>query len=296
MPLPSLAIRDRTLAGVALTTAAYGLFSCQDAAIKLLVAGFSVWQVLFFRSITVVVCCVAVGGPDVLRQAARSRVFGAMLWRSFVILAAWLCFYTAARTLQLAELTVIYFAAPVIVMVLAIPLLGESVPLVRWVAVLTGFAGVYVACDPSKLGFSLPIVLVLAAAFLWALAIILMRKTALDEKTIVQMVLNNASFLVIAGLPMTFLWQTPDLFDLSLLIGAGLVGGAGQFLLFEGMKRAPATVIAPFEYTSLIWAFTLGYLIWGDATRREVVLGAVLIVGAGLIVIAESAVRRTKPA
>jgi drug/metabolite transporter (DMT)-like permease len=284
--------RDRVLAGILLTSAAYFLFSAQDAAIKLLVATMSVWQVMFFRSVVVLGGCLVIGGPKLFVDSVRSPIVTAMLGRSVLILSAWLCYYTAARDLQLAELTTIYFAAPVIVTVLAIPILGEHVPIVRWVAVLTGFVGVYVACDPTSVGLTLPIVLVLAAAFLWALSIVLLRKMALRERTMIQLVLNNAFFLFVSIGPLVWLWRTPDGMQLALLAGVGALGGVAQFMLFDGMKRAPASVLAPFEYTSLIWAFALGYLIWNDLPREAVFYGAILIVGAGLIIIASERFRR----
>lgn len=277
--------RARVLGGIALTSLAYLLFSFHDAVIKLIVVSFSVWQILFFRSLTILAGCLIFGGGTLLRETLSSRVIRPMFLRSFLILSAWLAYYTAAKDLQLAELTTIYFAAPVIVTVLAIAMLGEKVSLMQWLAVLTGFIGVFIACDPANLGLSLPILLVLFAAFAWGLSIVLLRKIAMREKTTVQMMLNNGFFLVTAGIPMAFVWQTPDLPGALMLAGAGVIGGGAQFCLFEGMKRAPASVIAPFEYTSLVWAFVLGYLIWGNVPRNEVFVGAALIFAAGVLII-----------
>ncbi len=286
--------RDRVFAGILLTSVAYALFSSQDAAIKLLVEGISVWQVLFFRSAVILAGCGTAGGLALFRQTVRSSIVKPMLLRSFLILAAWLSYYTAAKHLQLAEMTTIYFAAPVIVTILSVFILKEEVPLLRWAAVAIGFVGVFIACDPARLGISLPIALVLAAAFLWALSIVLLRKIALQERTLIQLVLNNAFFLVIAGVPMILFWKTPDLGELALLLIVGFLGGLAQFTLFEGMKRAPASIIAPFEYTSLVWAFIFGYLIWQDVARPEVFVGAALIISAGLIIIGSEHFRRRR--
>jgi drug/metabolite transporter (DMT)-like permease len=285
--------RQSVLTGILLTSMAYLLFSSQDAAIKLLVTEITVWQILFFRSVTVLVGCGIIGGAKIYGQSARSPIVKAMLLRSFLTLVAWLCYYTAAKHLQLAELTTIYFAAPIIVTVLSIFLLGEKVPAFRWAAVLLGFAGVFIACDPTHLGLSVPVLLVLTAAFFWGLAIVLLRKIALQERTLIQLVLNNAFFLVIAGVPLLHLWRTPDPAALALLIAVGVLGGSAQFLLFEGMKRAAASIIAPFEYTSLLWAFALGFIIWNDVPRTEVFIGAALIVCAGLIVVASERLRKS---
>ena len=286
--------REKVMAGIALTSSAYFLFSLQDASIKLLVAGISVWQVLFFRSASILAGCALIGGRRLFIESARSPILVPMLLRSFLVLSAWLCYYSAAAFLQLAELTTIYFAAPIIVTVLSIPLLGEKVPPLRWFAVLLGFAGVFVACDPSRLGLSVPVLLVLASAALWALSIVLMRKIAEQERTMVQLLLANVFFLLIAGPPLFALWRTPDPGEIALLVAVGVLGGGGQFLLYESMKRAPISIIAPLEYTSLVWAFALGLAIWGDMPRREVFVGAAVIIAAGLILVAGE--RRRRPA
>ncbi|RUV50821.1 hypothetical protein EOB77_13485 [Mesorhizobium sp. M7A.F.Ca.MR.228.00.0.0] len=135
-----LETRERVLAGILLTGAAYLLFSTQDASIKLLVVGMSVWQIMFFRSIAILGACAAIGGRQLFADTMRSPIVRPMLVRSAFTLAAWLCYYNAARSLQLAELTTVYYAAPIIVTVLSVFLLGEKVPMLRWLAVLIGFA------------------------------------------------------------------------------------------------------------------------------------------------------------
>ncbi|MER8827103.1 DMT family transporter [Mesorhizobium sp. M0938] len=287
-----LETRERVLAGILFTGAAYLMFSMQDASIKLLVVGMSVWQIMFFRSVTILIACAAVGGRRLFEDTARSPIVKSMFVRSAFTLAAWLCYYNAARHLQLAELTTIYYAAPIIVTVLSVIMLGEKVPLLRWLAVLIGFAGVFVACDPARLGLSMPVLLVLAAALLWGIAIVLMRKTAMAERTMIQLILNNFYFLVFSMLPALLLWQMPDWGQVLLLISVGALGGVAQCLLFEGMKRAPVSIVAPFEYTSLVWAFALGFAIWGDMPRHEVFLGAALIFAAGLLIIGNEHFRK----
>jgi drug/metabolite transporter (DMT)-like permease len=292
MSVMTLETRERVFAGILFVSLSYFLFTVHDAVIKLLVVAIPVWQVLFFRSVTILAGCLIFGGRPIFAEAARSPIVRPMFLRSFLIMTAWLCYYTAARDLQLAELTTIYYAAPIIVTVLSIFLLNEKVPLFRWGAVAVGFLGVFIACDPANLGFSLPVLLVLAAASLWGLSIVLMRKIAMQEKSIVQMVLSNGFFLVSTGLPLFYFWTTPTLREAGLLVGAGALAGFAQFTLFEGMKRAPASVIAPFEYTALVWSFLLGYLIWGDVPRSGVFVGACLIIGAGLVIVASEHFRR----
>ncbi|RWB19435.1 MAG: DMT family transporter [Mesorhizobium sp.] len=284
--------RERVLAGILFTAAAYFLFSAQDASIKLLVVGMSVWQIMFFRSITVLVACGAIGGRKLFADTASSPIVKPMLVRSAFTLAAWLCYYNAARSLQLAELTTIYYAAPIIVTVLSVLILGETVPLLRWVAVFIGFAGVFIACDPTRLGLSLPVLLVLTAAVLWGIAVVLLRKTAMQERTMIQLVLNNFYFLLFSAVPALIWWRMPDGLQLMLLASVGALGGVAQFMLFEGMKGAPVSIVAPFEYTSLVWAFALGFAIWDDVPRAEVFIGAALIIGAGLLIVGNEHFRK----
>ncbi|PBB93341.1 EamA family transporter [Mesorhizobium sp. WSM3864] len=284
--------RERVLAGILFTAAAYFLFSAQDASIKLLVAGMTVWQIMFFRSVTILAACGAIGGRTLFADTVNSPIVRPMLVRSAFTLAAWLCYYNAARSLQLAELTTIYYAAPIIVSVLSVVMLGETVPLLRWAAVFVGFVGVFIACDPARLGFSLPVLLVLAAALLWGIAVVLLRKTAMQERTTIQLVLNNFYFLLFSAVPALIWWRMPDASQLMLLMSVGALGGVAQYMLFEGMKRAPVSIVAPFEYTSLVWAFALGFAIWGDVPRTEVFTGAALIVGAGLLIVGNERFRK----
>ena len=280
-------------AGIGLTVLAYFFFSFHDALIKWLVVTLPVSEVLFFRSVFIVALALGRGRGALLQRAMTTSAKGPLLFRGVIILAAWLCYYTAARSLQLAELITLYFAAPILMTVLAIPLLGERVTAGRWAGVTLGFVGVLVACDPVGAGFSLPMLLVLIAAALWAYALILVRRIAREEGTLLQMLYGNGFFLLATGGMMPFLWQPPTPGELGLALGVGLFGAGGQFALFEALRRAPASVLATFEYTALLWAFLLGFLLWGDVPRAAVFWGAALIVLSGLLVIVTE--RRPRP-
>ncbi|MGO4437322.1 DMT family transporter [Rhizobium sp. RAF56] len=271
--------------GILLTGFAYMLFTAHDAAIKLLVATIPVWQILFFRSVTILAGCFLFGGPSFARQMVRSPIIKPMMVRSTLLLVAWISFYSAAGYLQLAEVTTLYYAAPVVGTILARIVLRERVTAARWTAVGVGFVGVIIACNPVGLKISWPVYLALQAAVLWACAMVLLRKTALHEKSVVQMAISSCFFLAMTGVTMPFLWKTPNAYELALLCSTGVVAGIAQFALFEGMRKAPVSVLAPFEYTSLIWAFVLGYLIWQDVPAHNVFAGGALILSAGCIIV-----------
>jgi drug/metabolite transporter (DMT)-like permease len=274
--------------GILLTSFAYFLFSLQDASVKWLVAALPVWQILFVRSLTIFSLCLVFGGRPLIRSARCSPVLKPLFLRNLLLLAAWLSYYTAARDLGLAELTTLYYASPIVMTILSVPILGEKVPGYRWFAVVIGFVGVVVACGVAAKGLtlSLPVFLALQAAVFWAIATVLLRKTALQERTQVQVTISSGFFLVYTLIALPFVWQPVSMLDVALMAGTGILAGIGQFAMFEGMRRAPVSVLAPFEYTSLVWAFALGYLIWSDVPGSNVFVGAALIFSAGMVIIA----------
>lgn len=276
---------DRVMAGLGLGVLAYALFSVHDATNKYLVGFLPVWQVLFFRSITIVVVCLSVGRGKLVARLAETPLKVPLAARGLLTLAAWLCYYTAARYLPLAQLLTLYFSAPILTTLLARPLLGEHVTKARWASVLLGFVGVVIAVDPVGMKASWPMLLVLAAAGMWGYAIILMRQIARKEPSILQMLVQNLTFLLLTGALSIFTWTPPDGFQLLLLLSIGVIGGIGQYVLFEGSRLAPAAVMSAMEYTSLLWAFVLGYLIFGDVPSLPVWIGAGTILASGVLLV-----------
>jgi drug/metabolite transporter (DMT)-like permease len=275
------------LTGILCATGAFATFALHDAAIKWLVADYSPWQVLFVRSVVILAICLIIGRRRVVVQTLRSPIRNALLARAIGLLMAWLCFYTAARSLQLAELTTIYFASPLLVALLAVPILRETVTRLRWISILIGFAGVLIACRPGDLSHAGAIGLALLAAVLWAGSMILIRQIATREPTLVQMLTSSFAFVLMTGAAMPFKWQMPDLFGAALMIGIGALGACAQFLLIEGIRRAPASVVSPLEFSALVWSFLLGYLIWADLPGLNVFAGAALIMASGAFIVLE---------
>ena len=273
------------MTGILLATGAYFMFSAQDAAVKWLATDYAIPQLLFMRSITIVLLVLAIGRRPLVRQVLVSTNKLPLLLRGAVILAAWLCYYTASRKLQLAEMVTIYFAAPMMITVLSVFLLHEKVGWQRWAGTSLGFVGVVIACAPGGVGFSWPVILVLSAALLWAYSNILVRQISRHETTIMQMLFSNGAFVIACGFALPWTWTTPSWTVIALMMGVGLAGAGGQYLLFEGFRLAAASLVAPFEYSSLLWAFALSYLVWGDVPRPGVFLGAGIIIASGVVVV-----------
>ncbi|WP_374384534.1 DMT family transporter [Dongia sp.] len=278
-------LTDNTQWGLLLAIAGYSVFSGQDAIVKWLVMhDYVIFQVLFVRSLTISIIAFSVGGKTGMLGVLRSSNKGGLALRAGLLLSAWLCYFTAAKYLPLPDLVTLYYAAPLIVTVMSIFILHEKVNAWRWASVIVGFIGVAIAANPTGRAELWPALLVLVAATFWAFATMLVRKIMHAEPTINQMIFTNGGFTLLCGAFMPFLWHTPSLFDLGLMVGLGLLSGAGQYLLYESFRHAPASVIAPTEYTALASSVVLGYLVWHDLPTHTGIIGAVMIVASSLIV------------
>lgn len=276
----------RPLAGIALACAGYACFAMQDALVKWLVASYAVPEILFMRSLVIVVITGVLvyyrRHPSILKSPYR----GTVVLRAALMLVAWLLFYNAARYLGLAELTTLYFSAPIIVMFLSILVLKEAIGTGRWIACIGGFIGVTIAANPTHSPNLLPAAMCIVAGFCWAWSTILIRLVSRSETTLTQMFATSLLFGLACALSFPWIWKTPDALGWALMIGLGLVSTLGQFLLYEGFRHAPASALAPVEYSGLIWAFVYGYLIWAEIPAVNVFVGALIIVASSLVLIA----------
>jgi drug/metabolite transporter (DMT)-like permease len=269
--------------GLLTAASAYFIFTVQDVLVRLLVkADMPIWQVLLVRSICILVACFCLKGPRVVVDSLVAPSRWSLIARGVLILAAWLCYYTASKTLLYGQLVTIYYAAPIIITILSIVMLKERVTSTRWIAVILGFIGVLIACEPGQLGLSVPVLLTLAAAVMWGLSNILLRMASITENVLMQMFMSNSIFAIGCVGPTIGWWHEPTAVQWLYLLGVGVLGGCAQYLLFKSFRMAPASAIAPMEYSSLLWAFSLGYLIWQEVPGHGVVLGAVLIATSGV--------------
>ncbi len=278
-------VDTKPLAGIALATAGYSCFAMQDALVKWLVATYEVPQILFMRSLVIVL----VSGvlirvrrhPSILKSPYR----GTVVLRAALMLVAWMLFYNSARYLGLAELTTLYFSAPIITVFLSILVLKEAVGAGRWIACVGGFVGVAIAANPSHSPNLIPAAMCLVAGFCWAWSTILIRLVSRSESTLTQMFATSLIFGIACALSFPWIWKTPDATGWLLMISLGLIATLGQFLLYEGFRYASASTLAPIEYSGLLWAFVYGYLIWKEIPPANVFVGAFLIILSSFVLI-----------
>lgn len=274
------------LVGIALASAGYSCFALQDALVKWLVADYEVPQILFMRSLVIVLVTGVLlryrRHPSIFKSPYRNTV----VLRAALMLVAWLLFYNAARHIGLAELTTLYFSAPIITIFLSIIVLKETVGVGRWIAGVGGFVGVLVAANPTHSPNLIPAAMCIVAGLCWAWSTILVRLVSRSESTLTQMYATSLLFGLACAVSFPWIWKTPDATGWMLMIVLGVVATIGQFLLYEGFRHAPASALAPVEYTGLIWAFVYGYAIWAEIPTPNVFVGALLIVGSSIVLVA----------
>lgn len=262
--------------------AAYSLFSVHDTLVKLVVADIPVVQILILRSLVIASFTLALGRMALLRDLGASTRKWPLFWRATTTLAAWCLYYVNGTQLKLAEMTTLYYVAPVITLILAIIFLKERLTLPRALAALLGFAGVVIACNPAGISFGLPALMVLVAAALWSVAMILMRSISKSETSLLLIFSLNAFYVVVLS-PFVLLDPRPmNLFQVVAVLGTGLMGGLAQYILVEAARRVPASVLGTVEYSALLWSFILGAAVFGEMPAAIVFAGAGLIVLAGL--------------
>lgn len=274
---------SRSQQGILLSCGAYACFSLQDAGMKWLVADYSVTETLFWRSLAVLLVCLLLGRQALVREAIKSPARKPLVLRGLVGIVAWILYYLAAREMSLAQMTTLYFSAPVIVIVLAVLILGERPTPLQWLVVALGFIGVLVACQPTRITDPVPVIFALVSAGLWAYTYIMLRQLGGQSSVAVQVAISNLVFVLATGLALPWTLTTLEPKAILSMASVGLVGGIAQYLLFASFAKASATVLAPFEYTGLIWAFILSFVVWDTLPNLPLMLGAGLIAFSGIL-------------
>ncbi|TWA82448.1 drug/metabolite transporter (DMT)-like permease [Azospirillum brasilense] len=290
--LPAAAASDDTRRAIGCFVLAIFLFAGMDTLIKYLSSGYPVAQLMFARS---VVAVVLVGGISVARGGwggMRTQRPVAHVLRSLAGLLSMGCFFYAFKHLPLAEVYVLSFAGPLFITALSMPLLGEPVGWRRWAAVLVGFGGVVVMARPEADAPLLPILVGVAAAFFYALAMIAVRGLSRTESNTAIVVYLLLTTTVVSGVAAIPDWVQPGGFDLWLMLLVGTLGGAAQVLMTQAFRLGRAAVVAPFEYTGMIWATLLGFLVFGDVPTPTVLAGAGIIIASGLYILYRETRRR----
>jgi len=283
--------------GIALKLLSVMLFMVMSAAIKTLPENIPTGELVFFRSFFAIpVILVWLITTQNLANGLKTGDKLGHLRRSVVGTLAMALIFAALVALPLPEVTAITYAAPLLAVVLAIPMLGEKVGAIRIGLVLLGLVGVMVILWPRITVFSgnegattpmetLGAFLALGGAALMALAQILTRKLLRTETTPAVVFYFSAIAAALSLLTLPFGWSMPSGITLATLVFIGLCGGIAQVVLMFSFRRASTAVLAPFEYTSMLFAIAFGYMVFNEEPTRATLVGASLVGFAGLLVL-----------
>jgi len=287
--------RARPLTGIALKITSVTLFITMASLIKATSGHVPPGEAVFFRSffaIPVILVWLMLRGD--LRTGLRVRSPLSHFWRGFVGTAAMGLGFAALGLLPLPEVTALGYAAPLLVVVFAAMFLNEQVGLFRIGAVGLGLAGVLIVLAPRLTALSGPTVetmqavgamLALTGAICAALAQIYVRKLVQTEETSAIVFYFSVTSTLLSLLTIPFGWVMPSGPEFGLLILAGLLGGLGQIFLTSSYRFADASVVAPFDYASILLALGIGYFIFDEVPTRAMLTGASLVILAGIIII-----------
>lgn len=301
---------DTPLKGIAFLVCGLTLFSGQDVIIKTLSGAYPAHEIVFLRGLIamgpILLIIYLEGGARLFRTGRP----GMMILRGLTGYASYMTYYLALTALPLADVVTLFYSSPLFVTALSVPFLGEKVGLRRLIAVLVGFLGVLVIAQPGGSTLDPAMLLAVAAALFYSVSIIITRKVAKTEAGSTLSFYAMATFIVASGLTGLLLgdgrfagtghpsaeflfraWSVPSDRDLALIAVCGLIAGAGFYCLSQAYRVASASIVAPFEYSSLPWAILWGYVFFADLPGPWTIAGVILVVGSGLYIIHREGVR-----
>jgi drug/metabolite transporter (DMT)-like permease len=274
--------RSARLAGIALMLLSISMFSFGDALGKFLVGTYAVGQLLCLRACAALLAL----SPMIWRQRAQFRHLERPWLQLFRVVLSTLevaAFFLATVYLPLADVVTYYLAGPIFVTALSASVLREHVGWRRWCAVLIGFCGVVIALRPSAQTFSLPALIALGGSFSFSVLMLITRSL----RSTPDVVMASSQFVgtLLLGAAMSpFGWVTPSANSLFLFALAGIISVTALFCVNRSLKLAPASVVVPYQYTMIVWAVMFGFIVFGDVPQPATILGAAIIIGAGLYI------------
>ena len=268
--------------GILLACIAFGLFAAGDATAKYLSRDYAVLQLLFlgsaFAVIPILLFIARTGGLASMRPNRPALCLArGVLTAVSVLMIVW-----SFTRLPLADGYTLAFTAPLIVAALSGWLLGERVTSEQWVVIGVGFLGVLIMLQPGFVILDVGHASALGSAAIFALSLIILRSIGDGETPGALLITYLLATLIVYGPFIGFVWLTPATWtDWVLIAGIGLASGLGQIALVFAFRAAPAALVAPCQYTQLLWGVVFGALIFGEPPKLAMLLGAVLVVGSG---------------
>ncbi|MGH6930213.1 MAG: DMT family transporter, partial [Dongiaceae bacterium] len=298
---------NERLKGILFLSAGALIFTIQDVIIKWISGDYPVTQILATRSLVAFAPLFILLYVDGGLRVVSGRRFGRLLIRAGLLFLSYTAYYLAIAAIPLAEAGSLFYTAPLFIVALAGPVLHERVGLNHWTAVVVGFVGAMIMCRIGADVIDAAALFSLLAAALYALAQVMARDLGTTHRAsvmalyqnsvnlaaalVIGLVAGDGAFADVSHPSLAFLlrsWSMPDLVDLLLMGSTGLVAAVAIWCLTHAYRIAEANVIAPFEYSSIIWLVLAGYFIWGEVPEMLTVAGGLLIIAAGIYVLKAS--------
>jgi len=278
-------VRSQASVGIILMCVGVACLCVNDAIAKTLTEYYSPIQILFLRNLIALPIAALIAFKMGGSGALRSYRPAAHLLRGVVWLCAATLFFTGLIYLELAEATILVFTAPAFITALSALVLKEQVGWRRWTAIFVGFVGVLMVVQPGPDTFQPASLFPLATALFYALLMISSRWVDPRESMWTMMLYLVGAGALLSALIAPFVWVAPKAEHIWLFFGIAVFGTAGITMMTQAFRFAPAAVVAPFDYSSLLWATLLGWLIWDEVPAQTAYLGAAIIIGSSLFII-----------
>lgn len=270
------------------------LFTCMDSCAKYLLQRNDTVMVVWARFASQTALVLAISAPN-LGTLIRTRRPGLQFGRSALHAMATGMFFFALNFMALAEAVAVFEVAPLMITGLAALLLGEQVGPRRWTGVVIGLCGALIIIRPGLDVFQPAALLPLAAAMCMAGFQIATRMIGTADRIGTTMIYSGLVGLLATSALLPWFWQTPTAADAALMATFGWLGYFGHLSLVYALGQAPASTLAPYNYTGFLWALTLGLLLFGEMPDKVTLIGAAIILGAGVYVWHRERVREAAP-
>lgn len=271
--------------GAVLALIAFGLYSTHDVFIKILGASYSPIQIVFFS----VLLSFPLATIMLMRDATPGTLVPVHPWwmavRTLAAVVTGVSAFYAFSVLPLTQTYAILFATPLIITVLSIPILGETVRLRRWMAVIVGLIGVMVVLRPGSTELNLGHLAAILAAFGGAFASIVVRKIGAEERTVVMLLYPMVANFVLMGLALAFVYKPMPIEHIGMLAVISILAWIAGRIIISAYRTGEAAIVAPMQYSQILWATGFGLLFFGETTDIFTAAGATIIISSGIYIV-----------
>ncbi len=280
-----MALVQSNLRGAIMALIAFGIFSTHDVVVKFLGGQYSAFQLIFFSVLFSFPLATVMLMSDKTDGNLRPKhPYWTAIRTAAAVVTGVSAFY-AFSVLPMAETYAIIFATPLMITLLAIPILGEKVGIRRGVAIAVGLMGVIIVLRPGAHALSLGHAAALTAAICSSLASVIVRKIGQEERSVVLLLYPMMANFLVMGAALPFVYKPMPIEHLGMIGIIALFGFAAMLCIISAYRKAEAVVVAPMQYSQMIWALIYGYLLFGETPDRMTLLGAAVIMASGVYIV-----------